>query len=461
MTNSTDNFAASGKLNSRGEAPGTSVSPESNKVHISTTAARQSDIESLPDTRQQNIHQYPEHVQTYMRYNDRGTPSATLSMSDMGSTLPGYQAHTVVFDQHTTSQHFIPTGPGHGVIYSQMYPLPVHPDTAPNMNMPFNSPYSQAYPHYSHYAPHHQQHQHMPLQHSNLGYQPLGYHMSAHLGPPTAGYGQTYYTSPPYAAIHGQSAVQANVTTHFNPYGPSHNIKDTFAKGSAALSKETKSRTLDSGYDVSKTIVDGSTPMKSAQARPSTVDSTALPTNSPGLTTWRGPPRKPKQTGHALWVGNLPPGTEINGLKDYFSQHATKDVESVFLISKSNCAFVNYKTETACLAALSRFHDSKFHGARLVCRLRRGSMFPTPQHDSSSISVLPCQAESGPEHTKGEETRIMPVRRIAESKDLNFRVPNRYFIVKSLSMDDLELSRQSGIWATQAHNEDNLNQAYQ
>ena len=32
---------------------------------------------------------------------------------------------------------------------------------------------------------------------------------------------------------------------------------------------------------------------------------------------------------------------------------------------------------------------------------------------------------------------------------------------KSLSMDDLELSRQSGIWPTQAHNEGNLNHASQ
>lgn len=38
---------------------------------------------------------------------------------------------------------------------------------------------------------------------------------------------------------------------------------------------------------------------------------------------------------------------------------------------------------------------------------------------------------------------------------------NKYFIVKSLTLQDLELSIRNGIWATQSHNEDILNKAYQ
>jgi hypothetical protein len=280
------------------------------------------------------------------------------------------------------------------------------------------------------------------------------------------------------------------VTIHLHSHGPSQNEQAFAFKASAAASKETKSRTLDSEYDVSKTIVDGSTPMRSAQAQPSSLgkpkekseaggvmvhsiqffradtdlaDSTSIPTNSPGPTTPRGPPRKPKQSGHALWVGNLPPGTDIHDLKDYFSQDATKDVESVFLISKSNCAFVNYKTEESCLAALSRFHDSRFYGARLVCRLRRGSLPPAPQTESPSVSVptTSVQAENSADNTNNVENENVPIAGIPESRHPDSRIPNRYFIVKSLTLDDLQMSRESGIWATQAHNEGNLNQAYQ
>jgi hypothetical protein len=38
--------------------------------------------------------------------------------------------------------------------------------------------------------------------------------------------------------------------------------------------------------------------------------------------------------------------------------------------------------------------------------------------------------------------------------------PNKYFIVKSLTLQDLELSVRNGIWATQSHNEDVLNKAF-
>lgn len=42
------------------------------------------------------------------------------------------------------------------------------------------------------------------------------------------------------------------------------------------------------------------------------------------------------------------------------------------------------------------------------------------------------------------------------------RVPtDKFFIVKSLTVEDLELSVRNGIWATQSHNEEALNKAYQ
>ena len=39
--------------------------------------------------------------------------------------------------------------------------------------------------------------------------------------------------------------------------------------------------------------------------------------------------------------------------------------------------------------------------------------------------------------------------------------PDKYFIVKSLTLQDLELSVRNGIWATQSHNEDTLNKAFE
>ena len=185
----------------------------------------------------------------------------------------------------------------------------------------------------------------------------------------------------------------------------------------------------------------------------------------------RGPPRKPKQSGHALWVGNLPPGTTVVSLKDHFSREATKDIESLFLISKSNCAFVNYRTEASCTAAMHRFHDSRFNGVRLVCRLRRSSApasgVPTgpsamvgTQQTSMSPPASPNQDGAGADGLQ-EGDPGSPIHQGGNEAHTNSTAANKYFIVKSLTLQDLELSIRNGIWATQSHNEDVLNKAYQ
>ena len=177
----------------------------------------------------------------------------------------------------------------------------------------------------------------------------------------------------------------------------------------------------------------------------------------------RGPPRKPKQSGHALWVGNLPPGTLITDLKDHFSRDATNDIESVFLISKSNCAFVNYRTEDACSAAMSRFHDSRFQGIRLVCRLRRTASAPAPGVPTgpAALATVAVQVQSATEAIAQNREVSSQAEEAARKVDGSAKVNDKYFIVKSLTVEDLELSARNGIWATQAHNEDALNKAFE
>jgi len=194
-----------------------------------------------------------------------------------------------------------------------------------------------------------------------------------------------------------------------------------------------------------------------------------MPRSGPVSSIPRGPPRKPKQSGHALWVGNLPPGTTVVALKDHFSRDATKEIESLFLISKSNCAFVNYRTEASCTAAMHRFHDSRFNGVRLVCRLRRSSApasgVPTApsamigQQKSASRPATPTQDGTAEDLSGGAVGS--PSHKSTEEPKTAGDPASKYFIVKSLTLQDLELSVRNGIWATQSHNEDVLNKAFQ
>jgi RNA recognition motif-containing protein len=195
-----------------------------------------------------------------------------------------------------------------------------------------------------------------------------------------------------------------------------------------------------------------------------------MPHSGPVSSIPRGPPRKPKQSGHALWVGNLPPGTTVMALKDHFSREATKDIESLFLISKSNCAFVNYRSEASCTAAMHRFHDSRFNGVRLVCRLRRSSApasgVPTGpsamvgnQQTHVSPSTTPKSDDESADNVKEDATESSS-HKDNEEELRSSTGSSKYFIVKSLTLQDLELSVRNGIWATQSHNEDVLNKAF-
>ncbi|KAI4283279.1 MAG: hypothetical protein L6R38_002277 [Xanthoria sp. 2 TBL-2021] len=191
-------------------------------------------------------------------------------------------------------------------------------------------------------------------------------------------------------------------------------------------------------------------------------------TTGPIPSSPRGPPRKPKQSGHALWVGNLPSGTQVIDLKDHFSREATKTIESVFLISKSNCAFVNYRSDEACAAAMTRFHDSRFQGVRLVCRLRRGAPGPASGVPTGPATLVPAIAASQSAIESIRQNREVSSRAeamaLADDNDqcqVSAKGSNKFFIMKSLTVEDIELSIRNSIWATQAHNEEALNKAFE
>lgn len=136
------------------------------------------------------------------------------------------------------------------------------------------------------------------------------------------------------------------------------------------------------------------------------------------------------------------------------------------------------------MSAMGRFHDSRFHGVRLVCRLRRGSAAPSPSVTTpdaifESAGPEPTlvatpdsreQAES-PESSRSRPSDVTAAERANKSPETpasgpstippGTRVPEKYFIVKSLTAQDLEASVRNKVWATQSHNEEAFNRAYE
>ena len=81
-----------------------------------------------------------------------------------------------------------------------------------------------------------------------------------------------------------------------------------------------------------------------------------------------------------MWVGNVPLNATHDELWRFFNKSASSEddpgVLSIFLISRSNCAFVNYASEHHLTAAIARFNGKELRTAdsrcpKLVCRVRK------------------------------------------------------------------------------------------
>ncbi|OKL61259.1 hypothetical protein UA08_03924 [Talaromyces atroroseus] len=427
-----------------GQGPSDHSSPDSRKPLIKppTQPLESSHIATRPHSERRSApHGYP-------GPGSHRALRTALNMADMTSALPCYQASARPFSQQNVHQQFIHTHQPQGIIY------PVHQMPYLNQNASggtmYNPPYSPPY-----HNPYIQQQSQL-----QLGYSPYhgshNHQIGAAMPPQSSAFNTVYFTQNPYGPSYGEMQATVNIRMEGQP-----NLTNAEYRRSQQFqpsnTKESEKRKSPAHYDVSQTIVDGSSSMK--QPRASVVSVSArLPLVTISNTPPRGPPRKPKQSGHALWVGNLPPSTNVVDLKDHFSRDATSDIESVFLISKSNCAFVNYKTEAACAAAVARFHDSNFQGVRLVCRSRRGAGAGSGQNNPPS--ARPGDEGQAPSEDEDMATKLVEEPHAGHAHRPS-RVPERFFIVKSLTVEDLELSRRSGIWATQTHNEAALNQAYE
>ncbi|EGX90400.1 YT521-B-like splicing factor, putative [Cordyceps militaris CM01] len=185
--------------------------------------------------------------------------------------------------------------------------------------------------------------------------------------------------------------------------------------------------------------------------------------------TVRGPPRKPYQSGHAIWIGNLPPQTELMNLVHHVCELAP-GLRSLFLISKSNCAFANFKEETTSIEAQKTIHESKFQSVRLVCRLRKNTAEPTSENhiviaSGTSIPTSPTLANDAydgnisPLGEKADPLEGIETQAATKHTSTNAH-RDRFFVLKSLTREDMEKSVKTGIWATQSHNEELLNNAF-
>ncbi|KAJ8079916.1 hypothetical protein PM082_016741 [Marasmius tenuissimus] len=279
------------------------------------------------------------------------------------------------------------------------------------------------------------------------------------------------------------------------------------------------------------------TPSVTAQGKPSGPPSASLSAQPTRKPYHPNPPAHRSEW--VMWSGNVPPDATHDELWRFFNQKPTtpsgrpspesspwhSGVLSIFLISRSSCAFINYENEVTLQSAINRFNGLPLRPndprcPRLVCRVRKKDddlragvggqrgvgmhtkwvkdqrvkprTTPTPALDqqehsdlessasntteASSSSLLTSEGETSQRSIDGiaSDGRLMRLLiprggghsnssgsyASTNSSMLNQWFPKRFFILKSLSQFDLDLSVEKGLWATQKHNEGILDQAY-
>lgn len=263
---------------------------------------------------------------------------------------------------------------------------------------------------------------------------------------------------------------------------------------------------------------------------PSTVNSPSHPHSERPIVRRAYHPNPPSNRSEwVMWIGNVPGGTTHDELWRFLKrppmdsdsfESGVNGVLSIFIISRSNCAFVNFDTEEHLRRAIVQFNGQQLHpherrGPRLVCRVRRkeddlragvggqrgvgvhtryireqsqqrqvdNQVAPSEDDQSSStgrrsslssesghpLAVAASSQSSDDEASRarqgsqpGGSVKAQSSSSYASTNSsfLSRHFPKRFFILKSLTQFDLDLSVENGLWATQKHNEAILDQAY-
>ncbi|SCV73425.1 BQ2448_7351 [Microbotryum intermedium] len=215
-------------------------------------------------------------------------------------------------------------------------------------------------------------------------------------------------------------------------------------------------------------------PPVTASSRPG---ETRLRSGLPDRSTW------------AMWCGNIPSDATEAELLDFFSVRGASattaaelyGVESIHLIARSNCAFVNYTSEFLMQQAITRSNGVSLRAndrrcKPLVCRRRMReddakSGVGAQRGAGLHLSYIAAQTlDSGKMRHKttnesqafDEETGNSSGDSTASTTSSFFleHFPKRFFVLKAKKSEHLEESIRSGFWSTQGHNEDVLDQAF-
>ncbi|KIW18838.1 hypothetical protein PV08_03127 [Exophiala spinifera] len=164
---------------------------------------------------------------------------------------------------------------------------------------------------------------------------------------------------------------------------------------------------------------------------------------------------------YALWVGNIPSNTTVMSLRDYFAEAAPAELLTISYNPDAKYAFVNFSTEAARIAAIGKAASQLFDGRRLDCRIRRDKASrSTKVSYGLNSSDRQRRLSISPERPASMWNKVEELKQHPET-DASQRGRDKYFILKSYSLEALYQSLATNVWHIPKRHVERLNHAFQ
>lgn len=160
-------------------------------------------------------------------------------------------------------------------------------------------------------------------------------------------------------------------------------------------------------------------------------------------------------------MGNIAPNTTVMDLRDFFWR--VGGLVSISYNPDARYAFVNYSSEAARVAALEQAAARLFNGKRLDCRIRQDAASRSTKvsyglrrpGSAAAISIA-----TDPNPSKDLWHKVEELSHFPES-DRSQWGRDKYFIIKSFSLQALDQSLGRGKWYIPKRHAERLNHAFQ
>jgi hypothetical protein len=438
----------------------------------------------------------------FVYHHHPGTPGREASLSHMAyappSMMPMLGQHAPVHSYQGASTTEPSPSPHRTYVAGTTSPLPIYPrhPVSPSHSLSSSTTSTGEVQHPTSYP--------SPSTYSSLGYPtpPFAYPQTSFMPAPSI-YGLHYpHHNPSYGSPHEQEnqgvwwyvtpESQSQLSMGHPSSVPQHEDEWSGQTGAASppypsTSKNPPFRSR-SGHPSNPRTETRPSSLPSASTSSIQAKTTETPSPSESRRDWPQERRSyhPKTPAHrsewVMWVGNVPSDATPDELRAFFNrplppQSQSRErpnppqvyggVSSVFLIARSNCAFVNFESEAQLEAAVARFHGKPIRPdnppcPRLVCRVRRrtddlkagvGAQRGYGMHvkwvkeqrervkgeegDLTGLDkTIRLSSPSSTPDDDGQERSSTPCSSISGSTDsgiLTRYFPQRYFILKSLT----------------------------